>query len=185
MTDVSTQLDQIGDALHRAWREDHLRHAKGARLRPSRRVMLLLAVLAIATGAGAAIAAGVLKSASDEEQGILGGHRLFDGSDPECRALTATTFRCTLDLPPTGMTFYREDPNGATVYRGRSYSPAFDMFLGMKVPTVDSTLHVDGGCVSISADGRIWNCFLGQSAVDHGVIGAGYLGDYSPDPPTG
>jgi hypothetical protein len=185
MTDVSVELDQIGDALQRAWREDHLRRAGRARLRPPRRIMLALAVLAVAIGGGAAIAAGVLKSTSDEEQGILGGHRLFAGSEPECRALSATAFRCTLDRPPTGMSFYRQDPNGATVYRGKRYSPASDMFLGVKVPTVDSTSHVDGGCVSISADGRIWNCFLGQSAVDHGVIGAGYLGDYSPEPPTG
>lgn len=43
----------------------------------------------------------------------------------------------------------------------------------------------DGGCVSISADGRTWNCYLGQSAVEQDIIGPTLLGHYQPDRPTG
>ncbi|MBA3366689.1 MAG: hypothetical protein H0U03_13065 [Actinobacteria bacterium] len=127
----------------------------------------------------------LLKSAADEEQGIVGGHQLFAGSEPTCKPVSATSFRCTLDRPPTGMTFYTEDRKGSTVYDGKRFTPVFDKLLGVKVETVDSTRHVDGGCVSISADGRTWNCFLGQSAVDHDIIGPALLGAYLPEPATG
>lgn len=185
MTDLSTQIDQVGDALQRAWREDQLRHGRRPLLRRPRRLVLGLALVAAVLGGGAAIAATMLKSAADEQQGMVGGHEIFAGSQPSCEALTASSFRCTLDKPPTGMTFGREDPAGSIVYRGKRYTPAFDIFLGMKFPTVDSTHHVDGACVSISADGRTWNCYLGQSAVEQGIIGPTMLGHYQPDRPTG
>ena len=185
MNEVSVQLDQIGDALQRAWRRDHERGSRSWRLPPRRRTVLVLAVLAATIGGGAAVAAGVLKSTLDQERGILAGHQIFAGSNPDCEALSGTEFRCTLDTPPTGMTFYREDPNGTTLYGDTRYSSARDVFLGMTFPTVDSTRHVDGGCVSIGANGLIWKCYLGKSAVDHGVIHQLYLGDYLPEPPTG
>lgn len=172
MTEINEQLLRVGDELQRAWNADHRR-------RPStsfwqrRRPALIVALVLVALSGGAALAAAVLKSPAEEEQGILAGHLLFAGAQPQCEALTATSFRCTLEEPPTGMTFYRED------------AQVFDEFLGMKVETVDSTRHVDGGCVSISADGRSWNCFLGQSAIDHDIIDPGFLGTYLPEPATG
>lgn len=184
MTEISERLLRVGDELQRAWNADH-------RLRPStslwrrRRPALVVALLLVALSGGVALAAAVLKSPAEAEQGILDGHQLFAGAQPQCEALTAMSFRCTLAEVPTGMTFYRQDPAGSTVVDGKTYSPVFDKFLGVKVATLDSTKHVDGGCISISADGRIWNCFLGQSAIDHGIIGPSILGDYMPRPPTG
>lgn len=186
MTEVAEQLDRVGDALQRAWRQDHLRHQRHRLSRGPRRLAVVLALVAVLVGGGAAIAAGVLlKTAADEEQGMIRGHQLFAGSAPSCKPLSATSFRCTLDRPPTGMTFYAEDPKGSTVYDGKRYTPVFDKFLGIKRATVDSTRHVDGGCISISANGRTWNCFLGQSAVDHEIIGPALIGTYTPEPPTG
>ena len=184
MTEISEQLLRVGDELQRAWHADHRRRPSTS-LWHGRRRALVVALVVAALGGGVAVAAAVLKSAVEEEQGILHGHQLFTGAQPQCEALDASSFRCTVERPPTGMTFYREDAEGSTTYDGRTWTPVFDMFLGMKVETVDSTRHVDGGCVSISADGRIWNCFLGQSAVDHGIIGSGFLGDYLPEPATG
>ena len=172
MTEISERLHRVGDELQRAWNADHRRRPSTSlwrRRRPALVVALLLAVLS----GGVALAAAVLKSPAEAEQGILDGHLLFAGAQPQCEALTATSFRCTLEEPPTGMTFHRE---GAQV---------FDEFLGMKIETVDSTRHVDGGCVSVSADGRSWNCFLGQGAIDHDIIDAGFLGTYLPEPATG
>lgn len=185
MTDVSAQLDQLGDALQRAWREDHLKRRRRLFLRRPRRLVVVLALVATATVGGAAIAAGVLKSPADEQRGIIAGHQLFADSEPTCDSISPASFRCTLERPPTGMTFYRDDPEGSTVYRGKRYTPALDMFLGVTTQTVDSTRHVDGACVSISANGRVWNCFVGKEAVEQGLISPELLGAYQPRTPTG
>lgn len=172
MTDIAEQIDHVGDALQRAWRDDHSSHRRRA-VRP-RRLVLGIALAAAVVGSGVAIAATALKSAADEQQGILDGHLLFSSSQPTCEPLTTSSFRCTVEEPPSGMTFHDQG--------GR---PLLDRFLGVKIATVDSTHHVDGGCVSISADGRVWNCFLGQSAVEHDIISPGFLGAYLPEPATG
>jgi hypothetical protein len=173
MIDINAQLEHVGDALQNAWREDHARHRATLRVRRPRRLVLTLALVAAIVGGGAAIAAEVLKSAAQEQQGIVEGYQLFEGSSPTCTPLTATSFRCTLGKPPTGMTFYDE--------QGR---PVLDRFLGLKAETVDSTRHVDGACVSIANDGRLWQCYLGQEAVDRGILNQQLLGRYEPQRPT-
>ena len=175
MTQVSEQLDLVGDALQRAWRADHLADRRRTRLHRSRRLLVVLALVALAAMAGgAAVAADLFKSADEEEAGLVVGHRIFEGSQPRCVARTASWFRCTLARPPTGMTFHDQ--------RGRL---VLDRFKGMKFQTVDATRHVDGGCVATSADGRSWDCYLGRAAVEHGIIDAGFLGVYQPEPATG
>jgi len=176
MTEISERLLRVGDELQRAWNADHRRRPSTS-LWQRRRLALVVALVLVALTGGVALAAVIVKSTAEEEQGILDGHLLFTGAQPQCETLTATSFRCKLESPPTGMTFYRENAQGSTVVDG--------MLLGAKVETVDSTRHVDGGCVSISADGRVWNCFLGQSAVDQGIIGASFLGHHLPEPATG
>lgn len=71
------------------------------------------------------------------------------------------------------MVFYREIAG--------KLQPVYDEFRGVKVQTVDAAKRVDGGWVSISADGRTWNCYLGRRAVDQGIIGADLLGSYRRD----
>jgi hypothetical protein len=173
MTEMTEQLDHVGDVLHRAWRRDHARSGRLVRFRRPRRFLLVLTLFAAIVGGGAAIAAGVLKSTGDEQQGMIEGYQLFDGSRPTCEPLTPTSFRCTLEEPPTGMTFY--DQNGHRL---------LDRFLGLTAETVDATNHVDGACVSIRTDGRAWNCFLGDEAVKRGLIRAEMLGVYRPEPST-
>ena len=56
---------------------------------------------------------------------------------------------------------------------------------GAVEPTVDATKHVNGGCRSLRADGREWECYIGRAAVDQSIIGAGFLGDYAPAPGAG
>jgi hypothetical protein len=182
--ELPAHLEQLGADLDDAWSRRFAR--RRALPRRPRRLVLVLAFVAAFVVGGAAIAAGVLKTAADEEQGLLDGHLLFSESRPQCEQQTATSFRCTLDKPPTGMTFYEEiTPTGSTVYEKGKWKPVYDKFLGVKIETVDSSKHIDGGCVSISADGRTWNCYLGQGAVDHGIISADLLGQYLPQPATG
>jgi hypothetical protein len=84
------------------------------------------------------------------------------------------------------MAFYEEiTPSGSTEYAKGKWKRVYDKFMDVKIETVDSSKHIDGGCVSISADGRTWNCYLGQGAVDHGIIGADLLGQYLPEPASG
>jgi hypothetical protein len=184
MSNPSQHLEQAGDALQRAWRNDLERPRMTSTPKGHRRLALALAVAAAVLGGGAAIAAGVLKTTADEERGILDGHTLFEGSDPDCKALTSVSFRCTLEKPPTGMAFY-ENPPGQTKSDPDTSTRVYDKFLGAKMQTVDSTLHIDGGCISISADGRTWDCYLGQEAVRRDIIGPDLLGAYQPEPAAG
>ena len=186
--DLPDHLERLGEELDRAWGRRYGSPSAPRRLllhRPRRLVIVLAIGLAFVVG-GAAIAAGVLKTAAEQERGIVAGHLLFSERTPNCEQRTPTFFRCTLERPPTGMTFYEEiRPSGSRRYEEGKWRPVSDKFLGMNVETVDSTKHVDGGCVSIAADGLTWNCYLGQSAVEHGIISADFLGQYLPEPPTG
>jgi hypothetical protein len=58
-------------------------------------------------------------------------------------------------------------------------------YLGAKMPSVDATKHIDGGCIATSADGLKWDCYLGQAAVAHNIIDGGLLGQYQPEPSHG
>jgi hypothetical protein len=99
---------------------------------------------------------------------------LFRGSSPICVSVSPDAFHCTLDRPPTGETFYSQD--------GKQLLNAF---LGMKQATVDSTNHIDGGCVSDRPDGLSWQCYLGSAAVSHDIISESFLGTLSPGPAAG
>jgi hypothetical protein len=134
----------------------------------------VILVAALALGTGAALASHLLKSPAEEQLGMIEANTLFAGSNPTCVSASASAFHCTLARTPTGETFYAQDG-----------TQLLDVFLGMKMPTVDTTRHVDGGCVARSADGRSWDCYLGHAAVTHGVIGATLLGDYAPIPVAG
>lgn len=56
---------------------------------------------------------------------------------------------------------------------------------GTVEPTVDATKHVNGGCRAQNASGTEWECYIGQAAVQHGIIGQGFLGQYAPAPGVG
>jgi hypothetical protein len=53
------------------------------------------------------------------------------------------------------------------------------------MPSVDSTKHIDGGCVGRSDDGLVWDCYLGQAAVRESIVSADFLGEYAPEPGHG
>lgn len=169
MSEIAEELRVVGNALERAWRKD-----VGARRLPARRIAIGVLAAVMLLGAGAAIGNSVLKSDADEEAGLLGGHNVFKGTSPTCERRSTTAFRCTLERPPTGLTFSDDDGNLLT-----------DAYLGVKVQTVDARSRIDGGCVSVSKDGRAWDCYLGEAAVTQGIIGPGLLGQYQPGPAHG
>ena len=50
---------------------------------------------------------------------------------------------------------------------------------------MDATKHVNGGCRSLTDDGREWSCYVGEEAVRQQIVGAGFLGEYAPSPGVG
>jgi hypothetical protein len=172
MNEPAHELEVVGDALQRAWRADHDRCRRAHQRRFRLALVFVLSVVFVA--ASVAVASSVWKSASDEEQGLLGGHLLFKGTEPRCQQLTASSYSCVLARPPTEMTFYRED--------GR---PRAGAYLGVKTATVDAHKRVDGGCVATSGDGRKWRCYLGEEAVRNGIVSRDFLGESLPEPPAG
>lgn len=174
MSDPTDRLALAGDALVRAWRNDLAVRVDRKRLRRPRTVVLAIAAI-LAIGGGVAFAASaLLKSPQAEQTGMVEASTLFRGSSPVCVSVSADAFHCTLDRPPTGETFYSQD--------GKQLLNAF---LGMKQTTVDSTHHIDGGCVSDNANGLSWQCYLGPAAVSHDIISEGLLGKLSPGPAAG
>lgn len=137
-----------------------------SRLRRRRTLVLAAAVLALA-GAGIAIAGVVLgKTSSEQEHSLLAGHTVFAGTNPVCTKVADAQFHCVLDRKPTGLHI-----EGS--YRGT------------KVQTVDAEKRVDGGCVSTSHDGRTWECYVGELAVDRGIISPHFLGEHQAGPGHG
>ena len=156
----STDLNDLGDALERATAAD---------LRPRRRVprKLLLAAAAVAVAVpGIAFAAHQLTSSEEVAASLPAGTKMLIGTEPACTVVKANVeYHCVLG---------KAIPN-----------PEVDDLKGTVEPTVDATKHVNGGCRSLTTDGREWECYIGRAAVDQKIIGAGFLGEYAPSPGVG
>jgi len=64
-------------------------------------------------------------------------------------------------------------------------APEVSDWKGTVEPTVDASKHVNAGCRSLASDGKTWECYLGHEAVTENIVGAGFLGQYSPGPGQG
>jgi hypothetical protein len=161
-TTTDTRLAKLGDALERAAVGD-LRAAHGRR---RRRAALALLAGAVIVPAGA-IAASQLLSEEDVARSLPQGTRMLIGTNPTCTAVRANVeYDCSLATIPVG-----------EIERGQ--------FKGTVEPTVDDSKHVNGGCRAQDADGRHWRCYIGEEAVRQEIIGAGFLGEYAPEPGVG
>jgi hypothetical protein len=178
MADVETViLDELEQLSPREtgtdadWADVLRRTNRQSTSRPSmrRRTVALVAAALALVATGAAVAGLMIaKSAAEEEQGLLDGHSVFAGTNPVCTTVAEGHFRCLLDRPPTG--------EGTTV--AGSYE-------GSKFQTVDAEKRIDGGCIGASADGTVWNCYLGQLAVEHDILDASLLGVEQEGPTHG
>jgi hypothetical protein len=135
-----------------------------------RRRILVLAIAAAVmlggVGGGLAASGFFTTTPAQEEQGLPGGSATFIGTHPTCTQTNDQRFQCLLKSAPS------------VEYIDGSY-------LGAKMPSVDASKHIDGGCIATSADGLAWDCYLGQTAVDHGILDASLLGRYEPTPSHG
>jgi hypothetical protein len=166
------RLDLIGDALERAATADlaaRAARARHPRRRPSRRLVLVGAALAIAIPGGAFAATELTSNDSTVAQSIPAGTLSLVGTQPTCTTVTAgVEFHCTLAKDPA--------PYGGA-------EPG--QWKGTVEPTVDQTKHVNGGCRALSADGREWECYIGEAAVKQKIISEGFLGQKSLGPGVG
>jgi len=165
MTDLPRTLARLGDALEDGASADlHAREAAPRRRRISTRVAVAVAVLAILVP-GIALAATQLIDTDAVEQSLPAGTLSLAGTDPTCTVVEQDVeYLCVLEHAP---------------------APEVPDWKGTVEPTVDATKHVNGGCRSLSSDGREWRCYIGQAAVDQQIIGPDFLGEYAPSPGVG
>ena len=167
MTELDPQLHALGDRLERAATADLATASRTVTRRPrriSRRVVIAIATLAIAIP-GVAIAADQLISTDEVAQSMPAGTLALAGTEPTCTVVVKDVeFHCLLAKAP---------------------APEVSDWKGTVEPSVDATSHVNGGCRSLTSDGREWQCYIGQTAVDQQIIGQQLLGEYSSGPGVG
>jgi hypothetical protein len=157
MNDLTVDLERLGDALQQATRKDHLRHVPA---RTSRPAFIAIGVAAAVLVLGSIAVAATLwptPTPTAESQGLLASDAVFAGAHPRCDQVADAQFHCLLSAAPTGLVI-------------------LGPYTDTKVATVDAQSHVNGGCVATSADGRSWDCYIGQLAVERGIVDQSYLG---------
>jgi hypothetical protein len=165
MTDQTSELNRLGDALEDATGADLRSQATTPRRRRvSTRVAAVAAVLAVVIPS-VAIAASQLIGTEEVAESLPAGTLALAGTNPSCTVVVQDVeYVCTLEHAPT---------------------PEVSDWKGTVEPTVDSTKHVNGGCRALTSNGREWRCYIGQAAVDQQIIGPGFLGEYAPSPGVG
>jgi hypothetical protein len=159
-TSLTPPLDRLGDELQRACAADLAARCP----RRTRRLVLAAVAAAAVLGAGAGVAAVQLTS-DDVAHSLPAGTAALIGTDPTCSEVTANVeYRCVLSKAP---------------------APEISDWKGTVEPTVDATKHVNGGCRSLQSDGLVWECYIGQAAVDQKIVSQGFLGQYAPAPGHG
>jgi hypothetical protein len=164
MTDLLPELRQLGDAIERA-AAAQLGDRSRPRTQGTRRVLLVVAVALVAIP-GLAYAASTLISTNEVAAGLPAGTKMLQGTEPRCTVVRQDVeYHCVLSRLPV-------DPEVVDLK-------------GTVEPTVDATKHVNGGCRSLTSDGRVWQCYIGQAAVAEQIIGPDFLGEYAPSPGVG
>jgi hypothetical protein len=161
---LDLELQQLGETLKRATARD-LQRDRTFPLR-GRAIAVAAAVAVVLSLAGVGIAAGLLKTTRQEQHGLLSADATFAGTQPTCMRVAPDEFHCVLASLPTGLT-------------------VVGSYRDTKVATVDAQNRIDGGCVSTSDNGRVWECYLGRLAVQHGAIDSGLLGQTRTSPAHG
>lgn len=160
MTEMVGRLAELGDALERVVARD-IRRARTRR----RRLVAFVVCAAIAVP-GIAYAASTLISADEVAAGLPAGTHMLQGTDPHCSVVhEGVEYHCVLSRLPA--------------------EPEVANMKGTVEPTVDATKHVNGGCRSLTSDGREWQCYLGSAAVTQRIVSADFLGAYAPVPGRG
>jgi hypothetical protein len=156
---MNETLERLGNELEAAVRDQ---------LAPRRRMRKRLAIAAVALAVAVpsvALAAVHFISTDEVAKSLPAGTLSLAGTEPTCTTVTdGVEYHCTLARPP---------------------APEVSDWKGTVEPSVDASKHVNGGCRSLARDGREWECYIGQAAVDQEIIGQGLLGEFAPAPGVG
>jgi hypothetical protein len=164
MNDVSSTLRRLGDALESSAAVDLGEASPTPRRRLSPRIAVVVAALAILVP-GVAIAATKIIGTDEVAQSLPAGTLSLGGTEPTCTVVEQDVeYHCVLARAPR---------------------PEVSDWKGTVEPTVDATKHVNGGCRSLASDGREWECYIGEAAVEQKIIGESFLGEYAPAPGVG
>jgi hypothetical protein len=159
---MKESLERLGDSLERAAARDLDRTRVHKRV--PRRLLVTIAAVLVA-GTGIAIGATQLISNESVANSMPAGAAWLANTDPSCSTVKeGVEYHCVLAKHP---------------------SDAISDWLGTVNETVDSTQHVNGGCRSLSHDGREWQCYIGQKAVDEKIISQDFLGETQTTPAVG
>jgi hypothetical protein len=111
------------------------------------------------------LAATSLFGPGDVAASLPAGTLALAGTEPTCTEVSAEVeYHCTLAKAP---------------------SHEVADWKGTVEPTVDSQGLINGGCRSLASDGREWECYLGQTAVEEQIVGPNLLGAKSAGPGRG
>jgi hypothetical protein len=164
--DLASTLDDLGNALEESARADLA--SQPARAGRPRRISPRIAIVAAAVAIlvpSVAFAATQLIGNDEVAQSLPAGTLSLAGTEPTCTVVEQNVeYHCVLAHAP---------------------APEVSDWKGTVEPTVDATKHVSGGCRSLASDGREWECYIGQAAVDEQIIGKSFLGEYAPSPGVG
>jgi hypothetical protein len=162
MTQLSPGLARLGDALEQAATADL--ESSAPRRRRKRRLLVLVPAIVVLIP-GAAIGAKLLTGSDAVAQSMPAGAAILANTDPTCTVVKQDVeYHCVLARRP---------------------APEVSDFKGTVYETVDATKHVNGGCRSLTSDGLVWECYLGQAAVDEKIISQGFLGEVELGPSRG
>ncbi len=161
---MNERLIRLGDAIESAAAADLASSPERRRRRLSPRLVIAAGVLAVAIPRGA-IATTALIGTDEVARSIPAGTLSLAGTSPTCTVVRQDVeYHCTLATAP---------------------APEVSDWKGTVEPTVDRSKHVNGGCRSLRSDGLEWQCYVGRAAVEQRIIGAGFLGEYAPNPGRG
>ena len=170
-TRISADLARLGDDLESAIGGDLARrHAprSGASHPSRRRKAVVVAALGVAgaLAASGAVAAAMGAFSHDEvERGMPNGATMFRGTHPSCTEVEpGVVFHCTV---PGG-------PDKSV--------ESLDSYKGTIEVLSSDDLVVSGGCRGQDVAGTKWICYVGQRAVDEGMISQDFLGTKQQSP---
>jgi len=126
--------------------------------------VLLAALVALAVPT--AVVATSLLTPREVATGMPGGSAIFTETNPTCVVVTdGVEYRCTLAHAPTMETV--------------------PSYLGSKQLLSSPGSTISGGCIGTSADGLHWQCYIGDAAVQHGILVKSLLGQPMSGPSHG
>jgi hypothetical protein len=184
MTSTDPDLTALGEDL-----EDAAERDLAAAHHRRKKLTIATAIGAITViGASAAVVAATGVFDSDEvERGMPNGATMFQGTSPQCTEIEdGVVFRCyvpggpqeSVEQVPTYRQCNEIEEGGFRCgpvknFEQPSYKGAIEVLSS-------DDLVVSGGCVGQDDAGTQWLCYVGQRAVDEGLVAQDFLGFHQP-----